>query len=187
MPPLRPRTDPCAGDAIARQLGACKVPVLCELSKVQEDDTECDDVTIAELLGRCKRHSSGLHPRADPPRGRRKAARPRKTATSRCKIMPAMGRGGICYDDLSPSQRGKRMRTWRAGVLAGQMEAKAARGCSAGDRDSGSQAHEFPEAITKGRTQSAATGHEEAQATARGQEAQLERLRWTALSTRASA
>merc|ERR1712139_546831 len=95
------------------------------------------------------------------------------TAISRCKIMPAMGRGGICYDDLSPSQRGKRMRTWRAGVLAGQMEAKAARGCSAGDRDSGSQAHEFPEAITKGRTQAAATGHEEAQATATGQEKKL--------------
>merc|ERR1712139_75461 len=82
------------------------------------------------------------------------------TAISRCKIMPAMGRGGICYDDLSPPHRGKRIRTWRAGVLAGQMEAKAARGCSAGDRDSGSQAHEFPEAITKGRTQAAATGQE---------------------------
>ena len=66
--------------------------------------------------------------------------------------MPVIGRGGICFDDLSPPQRGKRLRTWLASVLADQMGAKAARDCSEGDRNIDSQAHEFPEAITKGRT-----------------------------------
>ena len=66
--------------------------------------------------------------------------------------MPVIGRGGICFDDLSPPQRGKRLRTWRAGVLADQRGATAAMDWSDGGGNNDSQAYEFPEANTKERT-----------------------------------
>ena len=152
MSPLRLRKHPCDGGAILRQPGALKDQVLCEVAEVSEHVAESDDVTIAQLLDGCNAHGSGLQPKADPPRGRRKAARPRKTANRKSQIMPVIGRGGICFDDLSPPQQGKRLRTWRAGVLADQRGATAAMDCSDGDRNNESQAHEIPEAITKERT-----------------------------------
>ena len=66
--------------------------------------------------------------------------------------MPVIGWGGICFDDLSPPQQGKRLRTWRAGVLADQMGATAAMDWSDGGGNNDSQAYEFPEANTKERT-----------------------------------
>ena len=152
MSPLRLRKHPCDGGAILRQPGALKDQVLCEVAEVSEDVAESDDVTIAQLLDGCNAHGSGLQPKADPPRGRRKAARPRKTAPRKSQIMPVIGRGGICFDDLSPPQQGKRLRTWRAGVLADQRGATAAMDWSDGGGNNDSQAYEFPEANTKERT-----------------------------------
>ena len=152
MSPLRLRKHPCDGGAILRQPGALKDQVLCEVAEVSEDVAESDDVTIAQLLDGCNAHGSGLQPKADPPRGRRKAARPRKTAPRKSQIMPVIGRGGICFDDLSPPQQGKRLRTWRAGVLADQRGATAAMDWSDGGGNNDSQAYEIPEANTKERT-----------------------------------
>ena len=152
MSPLRLRKHPCDGGAILRQPGALKDQVLCEVAEVSDDVAESDDVTLAQLLDGCNAHGSGLQPKADPPRGRRKAARPRKTAPRKSQIMPVIGRGGICFDDLSPPQQGKRLRTWRAGVLADQRGATAAMDCSDGGGNNDSQAYEIPEANTKERT-----------------------------------
>ena len=179
MSPLRLRKHPCDGGAILRQPGALKDQVLCEVAEVSEDVAESDDVTIAQLLDGCNAHGSGLQPKADPPRGRRKAvrprktgprkspmlqaqadpprgrrkaARPRKTAPRKSQIMPVIGRGGICFDDLSPPQQGKRLRTWRAGVLADQRGATAAMDWSDGGGNNDSQAYEIFEANTKERT-----------------------------------